>query len=128
MRVVHDVVRHHALGFVVVVAAGIHVPVEAGEIAARHLDAEAMPGRKVVAGGHRLQRNLVHLARFHPYSRQILHPVANDLASTSAASFGAGRATLLLGSAFVMFPDDPPCSLATEVQRPHLFGTHSFDA
>ena len=72
---VHLVVRHHALRFVVIVPAGVHVPVEAREIAARNLDADAMARRKVVARGHRLEADFIDLARFHPHRRFVV-PVA----------------------------------------------------
>ena len=58
----HGVVRDDALALVVVVAAGIQVAVEAGEVAARHFDAQLVTRREVVTGGQRLQRHLVDLA------------------------------------------------------------------
>src|ERR1039458_6595829 len=66
---VHRGVRHHALRLVVVIAAGIHIAVEAREVTARYLDTDTMPRREVVTRGHGLQRHLVHLTRLHPHRR-----------------------------------------------------------
>src|SRR5262249_24568878 len=46
----HTVFSHHPLGFIVVVAAGIQIPVEPREVAAGDLEPDTMPGAEVVAG------------------------------------------------------------------------------
>src|ERR1035438_2246247 len=67
LGMMHRIVGHHSHAFVEVLTASIQVSIEARKVAARYLDANAMPGREEVAGRHRLERNLVHLARFRPY-------------------------------------------------------------
>ena len=62
----HDVVRDDALCFVVVLAAGIQVPIKTREIAARHLNTNSMTGLEIVARGHRLQRYLINPSSFQP--------------------------------------------------------------
>ena len=57
---------HHGLGFVEVSAAGVEVPIESREVAARHFDAQAVPRREVVARIKRLHRHLVDGAWRHP--------------------------------------------------------------
>ena len=52
---------------VVVVAAGVEVSIEAREVAARHLDAQPVTRREMVARRQRLQRDLDDLAGFHPH-------------------------------------------------------------
>src|SRR5271163_4808490 len=51
---------------VVVVAAGVHVAIEAGKVRAGDLDANAVAWGEVVAGVHGRQHNLVDLAGLHP--------------------------------------------------------------
>src|SRR5712664_920502 len=51
LRVVHDVVRDDTTRLVVVVAARVQVAVEAGEVAAAHLDPQPMPDIEIDAGG-----------------------------------------------------------------------------
>src|SRR5665213_3489336 len=65
-RMVDRIVGGHGFGFVVVIAARVEIAVESGEVAARHFNSEAMPGREIVARGHRLQRNPVDLTGLHP--------------------------------------------------------------
>src|ERR1035438_8480226 len=69
---VHRGVRHHALSLVVVIAARVHIAVEAREVTARYLDTDTMPGGEVVTRGHRLQRHLVYLTRLHPHRRLVI--------------------------------------------------------
>src|SRR5215831_15616226 len=69
LRVVHHIVCHHTLYLVVVAATSVHIPVEAREITARHLNTDLMASLEVVARRHRLQRHLVHLTWLHPHRR-----------------------------------------------------------
>src|ERR1039457_1444770 len=69
---VHRGVRHHAFRLIVVIAAGVHIAVEAREVTARYLNADTMPGGEVVTRGHGLRRHLVHLTRLHPYRRLVI--------------------------------------------------------
>src|SRR5580704_18149926 len=69
LRMMHRVVRDHALFFVVIVAAGVEVAVETRKIAAGNFDAKLMSSLEVVAGIQRLQRDFVGFARFHPNGR-----------------------------------------------------------
>ena len=55
-----------AFCFVVVVPACIHVSIETREVTARYLKPNAMARLEEVAGGHRLQRNLVDLPGLEP--------------------------------------------------------------
>src|SRR3989442_15004403 len=67
LRMVYRVMRHNALRLVIVLAARVQVPVEAREIAARHLEPDSMARLEVIARRHRLKPDLVYLARFHPH-------------------------------------------------------------
>src|SRR5580692_747381 len=50
--VMDGVMGYYAAGFVVVVAAGVQVAVESGEIAARYFDSDSMACREVVTCRH----------------------------------------------------------------------------
>src|SRR6266567_4024135 len=65
-------VRHHALNLIVVIAAGIHISVEAREITPRDFNANVVAGVKVVAGIHWLQYNFVYFALLHPGERLVV--------------------------------------------------------
>ena len=58
----HGVVRDDAFRFVEVAAAGVEIPIEAREIAARDFDAQPVTRVEIVARVQRLQRDLVHSA------------------------------------------------------------------
>src|SRR5580658_5277792 len=75
LRVMHRVVRHHSLLFIVVIPAGVQVPVEPRKIAARNLNPQRMPRLKIIARIQRLQRYLVDLPRLHPNQRLVV-PIA----------------------------------------------------
>ena len=68
----HYVVRHDPLHLVIRGTSGIEVSVEPREIAAGYFHPNAVPRREVVAGSHRLQSHLVHLALLHPYWRLLI--------------------------------------------------------
>src|SRR5258707_9614422 len=68
-------------GLVVVVAAGVQVAVEAGEVGAGDLDADSVAGVEVVAGVHRREGNLVDLVFFHPDGLVVAITVAEALDS-----------------------------------------------
>src|SRR6185369_16241165 len=61
-RMMHGVARDDAFRFIVIVAAGVQVAIEAREVTARHFEANAMAGREEVARRHRLQSYFVDLA------------------------------------------------------------------
>src|ERR1017187_7754594 len=63
LRMTPPVMRPPTLALVVRIPAGIEIPVEAREITAGSLDPNPMLGREVVASGHGLQPQVVHLAR-----------------------------------------------------------------
>src|ERR1017187_15573 len=69
---VHGVVRHHTLGLVVVIAAGVEVAVETREVAARYFDPDAVAGGEVIAGGHGLERHAIYFAGFQPGQRLVV--------------------------------------------------------
>src|SRR5260370_42158041 len=58
---------HGALRLVVVVAAGVQIPVEAREVAAGNFDAHAVSRLEIVARRHRLEGHFVHLAWVPPH-------------------------------------------------------------
>ena len=62
---VHVVVRHHPLCFIIVVATCIEVAREPREVAARDFDSYAMTGSEVVACRHRADVKFVDRAFFH---------------------------------------------------------------
>jgi len=72
--------RNDAFYFVVIPAAGVQVPVEAREVATRHFYSNSMADFEVVAGRHRLQGYLEHLARLHPFVRFVVTvPIPHSL-------------------------------------------------
>ncbi len=66
-------------GLVVVVAAGVEVAVEAGEVGAGDLDADSVAGVEVVAGVHWGEGDLVDLVFFHPDGFVVAFTVAEAL-------------------------------------------------
>src|SRR5437773_954200 len=72
LRMMHDVVRDGAGRFIVVVSASIQVSIEAREVAAGNLDANAMAGLEEIARVHRREAELVNVAVLHPRERFIV--------------------------------------------------------
>src|SRR5579884_1929971 len=70
--VVHDVVRHHPAGLVVVVAAGVQVAVEARKVTAGDFYAQPVAGEEIVAEINGLEGDLVDLSRLHPDGRFVV--------------------------------------------------------
>ena len=68
----HDIVRQDARCLIIVVAAGIHISIEAREVAAGNLNANTMAGFKEIARSHRLKAELVDLAGLHPRERLVI--------------------------------------------------------
>ena len=66
-RVVHPVFGLQPLRLAVVVAAGIQVALKAREVAARHLESDAVARTEVVGRGLEVDDQLVEAARFHPH-------------------------------------------------------------
>src|SRR5215813_586329 len=62
----HYIMSHYAVDFIVVMAASVHIPVKAREVAARDLDPDSMACVKVIAGSHWREDYLVYFAGFHP--------------------------------------------------------------
>jgi hypothetical protein len=62
---VHLVMSHDALGLIEVIAARVQISLEPREVAARDLDAEAVPRREKAAGRHGAHRDLIDLPSFH---------------------------------------------------------------
>ena len=58
--------------FVEVVAAGVEVAIEAGEVAAADFDAKLFARSEVVAGLHGLEGDLVDLVLFHEDGRLVV--------------------------------------------------------
>src|SRR2546423_492062 len=72
LRMMHDVVRDDAGRFIVVVSASVQVSIEAREVTAGNLDANAMAGLEEIACIHRRETKLVNLARLHPSERFVV--------------------------------------------------------
>src|SRR5579864_4512280 len=60
------ILRHYQFYFVVIVAAGVQAAVEAREVAARNLEPDAMPRRKIIAGRVQIDPQPVRFAWLHP--------------------------------------------------------------
>src|SRR5438067_3213322 len=72
LRMMHDVVRDGAGRLVVVVSASVQVSIEAREVTAGNLDANAMAGLEEIACIHRREIELVDLAGLHPRKRFVV--------------------------------------------------------
>jgi hypothetical protein len=60
------VVRNHAFRLIIVIAAGVQIAIEAGEVAARNLHTDAMARCEIVARHHGGHRQFVHFTVLHP--------------------------------------------------------------
>ena len=65
LRVMNLVVCHLPFRLAVIIPSRVQIPVEPREIAARNLKANPVTRREIVAGRLKINRQLVHAARFH---------------------------------------------------------------